>query len=145
MKIGGLFFLGLLGSVFSTIKNCGTDSALFHIDSLALIPDPPVPNKEINFVNIFTNPGEDVTDGSVITTINYNGLPFTPQTDPLCSKVVCPIVHGSNDRSAASQWPADLTGKIVSKIEWYNAKGVLLLCFETSVKVALDENTTNIE
>jgi len=87
----------------------------------------------------FNNPGPEITDGKVVTSITLNGLPLSPSTDPLCENTQCPLVTGSNDRTATSTWPSTVSGKVVSKSQWFGPAGQSLLCVKTSVNVATEK------
>jgi len=124
--------LGCVGLATATIIDSDT-SSVFRPTVLGLTPDPPVPDQPVYLSLIFDNPGVDVTDGTVTTLINVNGLPYS-DSKPLCEDTACPIVTGSNNRSAVSTWPS-VTGKILSTIKWTGVNGESLLCIQTSVKV----------
>jgi hypothetical protein len=84
----------------------------------------------------FNNPGSEITNGKVVTSISLNGLPLTPSTDPLCENTQCPLVTGANDRTATSTWPDTVSGKIVTKSQWFGPAGESLMCVQTSVRVS---------
>lgn len=122
----------LLGSAVATIRDCDTTS-VFRPTVLGLSPDPPVPDQPVYLSLIFDNPGPEVVDGTVTTLLNVNGLPYS-DSKPLCEDTECPIVTGSNNRSAVTTWPS-VTGKVSSTIKWTGVNGEALLCIETVVKV----------
>jgi hypothetical protein len=76
-----------------------------------------------------------VTDGTAKYSISFNGIPFTPSIEDLCSQVACPLLAGPYKNSSVSVFPAGLTGKIVSKIEWFDSSPTLLLCTEITSRI----------
>jgi hypothetical protein len=123
----------LFVSTFATIKDCNTAS-VFRPTQLAVYPDPPVPGQPVKLTLIFDNPGPQIDDGTVTTTLSVNFIPFSPSTNPLCDNTKCPIITGSNDRSTESIWP-DVTGVVKSKITWNGPNNEQLLCIDTAFKV----------
>jgi hypothetical protein len=125
----------LLPLVAGSIYDCD-NASVFRPTALALNPDPPVRGKPVTMTVLFNNPGETVYDGKVVTTMSLNGIPFSPSTEALCENTECPILTGSNDRSAVSTWPDSVSGKVTSKSQWFDATGNSLLCVQTKVTVA---------
>lgn len=129
-----LRLLSLLPLAAAGIYDCDPNS-VFRPTALALNPDPPVRGKPVTMTVMFDNPGASVYDGKVVTTVSLNGIPFSPTTDPLCENTACPILTGSNDRSAVSTWPDTVSGKVTSKSQWFDMAGNSLLCVQTKVTV----------
>ncbi len=134
--------LTLLLSAFAftqaTIHDCDSASQ-FKLTDLALYPDPPKRGEQVYMTVIFNNPGPEIIDGKVTTSVTLNGIPFTPDVKPLCQDTECPLVVGVNNRSTMSVWPSTVSGKINSKIQWQNTNGKSLLCIQTSVAVSAYE------
>jgi hypothetical protein len=130
-----LRLLALLGAAAAAITDCDT-SSVFRPTELSLVPDPPVRGQTVLMTVKFNNPGPEITDGKVVTSITLNGLPLTPSTDSLCANTQCPLVIGPNDRTATSTWPTTVSGKVVSKSQWFSPAGQSLLCVQTNVRVA---------
>jgi hypothetical protein len=122
----------------ASITDCDPTS-VFRPTALSLVPDPPVRGQPVTMTVKFDNPGGDITDGKVVTSISLNGLPLTPSTEPLCENTACPLVSGPNDRTATSTWPDTVSGKVVSKSQWFGPAGESLLCVQTNVRVAATE------
>jgi hypothetical protein len=127
--------ISTLAFATATIKDCDPNSQ-FKITDLALYPDPPKRNEQVYMTVIFNNPGPEITDGKVTTSVTLNGIPFTPSTKPLCEDTECPLIVGTNNRSTMSVWPETVSGKINSKIQWRDTNGMSLLCIQTSVAVS---------
>lgn len=144
-------------AVVASITDCDPTS-VFRPTELGLVPDPPVRGQPVVMTVKFTNPGADINDGKAVTSITLNGLPLTPSTESLCANrfvlqhkdvndevsytsrnTLCPIVSGANDRTATSTWPDTVSGKIVSKSQWFGPAGESLLCVQTNVRVAATE------
>jgi hypothetical protein len=129
-----LAFLAAFVPAESAIKNCNT-SSLFQITDLALVPDPPVAGESVAMQLQFTNPGAPVDNGTVMSTITLNYVPFPTSISPLCNNTDCPIPSGSQDRSTKSVWPSSVTGHVTTKLEWMNGSDTLL-CIHTDFTVA---------
>jgi hypothetical protein len=123
-----------LAAAFGAVVDCNT-SSLFRPTAIGLTPDPPVVGAPVLMTVQFENPGPEVTNGVVTTSVTLNGLPFSPSVEPLCQNTACPIVVGANDRSTSSTWPDGIAGRVVTKSVWTNEVGDQLLCLLTTVKV----------
>ena len=131
-----LILFSLLSATHSTIKDCDTSSQL-KLTDLALYPDPPKVGDNVYMTVIFNNPGAEITDGKAVTSVTWNGIPLTPTTKPLCpDSTECPLTVGMNNRSTMSVWPSGVTGRVNSKIQWFDVSGKSLLCIQSSVSVA---------
>jgi hypothetical protein len=122
----------------ASITNCGQGSR-FTLTDLVLHPDPPVPGKLVDMTVHFINPGPEVVDGKVTTSVTLNFIPFQPTVKPLCEDTVCPVIIGPNDRSTSSIWPETVTGSLSSKIVWNGVDGAELLCISIKTKVIAEE------
>jgi hypothetical protein len=122
----------------ASIKDCDLSSQ-FKLTDLALYPDPPKRDEQVYMTVIFNNPGPEITDGKVTTSVTLNGIPFTPDVKPLCENTDCPLMVGINNRSTMSVWPSTVSGKVNSKIQWVDTNGKSLLCIQTSVAVSAYE------
>ena len=118
----------------ATMLDCNTTS-VFRPLTLGLRPDPPVAGQPVHMTVEFNNPGPDVAEGVVSTSVTLNFVPFTPTVESLCQNTLCPLVTGFNDRSTQSTWPADVKGKVVTKSVWATLEGDTLLCVQTSFTV----------
>ena len=117
----------------SVVTDCGAGQTAFTILSQGFSPSPPVAGKDATLWIDFTVPdGSAVNGGTAKYSFTYNGIPFSPTTDQLCTQVTCPIV--SQNLSSTSPWPSGVSGKVVSKIQWYDEKGAYLLCSQLTEK-----------
>jgi hypothetical protein len=132
----GLFSSMVCYQTDAKIVDCSNGASLLKITELGLSPDPPVRGKQIDMIVKFDNPGSEITEGSVTTSISLNYIPFQPSTEALCSSTICPLVSGPNDRSTNSVWPDSVSGIVSSKIEWKGLDGSELLCIQINSKIA---------
>jgi hypothetical protein len=130
-----LFLSALIFSnTYGSISDCSSGSSLFQITNLGLSPTNPVVNQPLYMTVQFTNPGPEITDGTVTTSVTYNFIPFSPTVEPLCTNTQCPLLNGFNDRSTNSTWPNSVKGSVVSKIVWTSVDQQVLLCIQINVK-----------
>lgn len=127
-----LTILGLVATTSGSITDCGS---AFQITSLGLYPDPPVRNQPLYMDLQFNNNGPNISEGTVYTSLTYNGLPIAVDPKPLCEDTPCPIPQGYNNRSTATTCP-DVSGKVTSQIKWQSPVGTVLLCIQTMLKVS---------
>lgn len=120
----------------ATITDCSDGDSIFEITELSFTPDPPIRGEDFYMILKFNNPGEQITEGSVTSSVSLNFIPFQPTTKPLCDSTQCPIMPGSNDRSTSSVWPDTVSGIISSKIVWNTPDNFELLCIQISAKIA---------
>lgn len=141
MILSRLFYLASCIFAFSSasITDCSNGESIFEITELALTPDPPVKGRDLYMTVKFNNPGEELSEGSVTTSVTLNFIPFAPTTNPLCDSTQCPIVSGPNDRSTSSIWPDTVSGTVSSKIMWNTLDGFQLLCIQIQAKVASEK------
>jgi len=128
-------FLALLFAlnVSSQVVDCAAGSTVFKIESQGFEPQPPVPGKDVTLWIDFTVPqGTIVSGGTSKYSITFNGIPFSPTIQDLCTQVTCPIK--SQNLTSTSQWPTGLSGKVISKIQWYDENQTYLLCSQLTVK-----------
>ncbi len=134
-----ILFLALaaLGCASSTITDCGKGATKFLIDGLAYWPDPPIPGQNGTLSFLYTVPDgmESITDGSAKYSLALNGIPFPASTDPLCDDVPCPIVPGTFNLTSTSEFPTGVSGKITTKIQWYDTANTELLCVDLTVRI----------
>lgn len=117
----------------ASIKDCNPSSIL-RPTQLSVEPDPPIPGQPVKLVLLFENPGPEINDGTVTTTLSINYIPFSPSTQPLCENTQCPIVNGINNRSTESTWP-NVAGSVKSRLLWIGPNDEELLCIDTLFKI----------
>jgi len=126
--------LGVLGS----IVDCGAGKSLFQVNELGFWPDPPTPGQNASMSFLYTVPDgtPTIADGTATYGVTLNGIPFPASSDPLCDDTTnCPIVPGQYNLTSTDIFPAGISGKIVTTINWYDLAKTLLLCVQTVVRV----------
>lgn len=76
-----------------------------------------------------------ITGGTAIYTLTLNGIPFTPTKSDLCAQTSCPKELGFNNETSWDIFPSGVSGKIDSKIQWYDQNDDLVWCVETTWRV----------
>jgi hypothetical protein len=128
------FLLALLSSTaLASIINCNTNS-VFTVNALEFYPDPAIRNENSTITFDFTVPAE-VTQGTAKYSFSFNGIPFTPTVNDLCLDTTCPVVVGHHSQSTSSPFP-DVSGKVITKIEWFDELENSLLCAQITTKVS---------
>lgn len=133
MNLFGLFSLGM---GLASLRDCSNGNGLFTLISQGFSPNPPVSGEDATLWFYYEVPdGITVTDGTAKYSFTFNGIPFSPTVDDLCTQVACPLVPGIYNLSSTSQFPSGISGKIVTTIQWYNTEKALLLCSELTEKI----------
>jgi hypothetical protein len=128
----------LFGLAFASasVADCGAGKSIFQIQQQSFSPEPPVTNEPYDYWFTYVVPdGVQVDAGTAKYSLSLNGIPFTPTTDDLCTQTSCPKVAGLYNESSTDTWPGGVSGKIVTKLEWFDANGNLLLCSQTTERV----------
>lgn len=130
----------LLATLFvpttSTLADCGQGKSIFTIDAQGFYPDPPIPGELYDYWFYYTVPaGITVDAGTAKYSFSLNGIPFTPTTDDLCTQTFCPKTPGSYNETSTDTWPSGVSGKIVTKLEWFDANSNLLLCSQVTERM----------
>ena len=132
----GALFASLSSLASSTLKNCGDGTSMFTLVDQGFSPDPPAVNDNTTLWFYYQVPeGVSINDGTADYKITLNGIPFPASTDPLCTQVACPLIPGLYNLSSSSIWQGGISGKVVSRISWYDTEKTLLLCSELTVRV----------
>lgn len=126
-------FSGMIG----TVADCAAGKSAYTLDSAGYWPDPPIIGENATLSFLYTVPSgyPDVSDGSAVYSISLNGIPFPSSTDPLCDDVPCPITEGQHNLTSTNIWDGGVSGKVVSKIQWYDSQKTLLLCVQVTLRV----------
>lgn len=135
LALVGTFLLSLFAVSSASITDCSNGASVLKLTELGLSPDPPQKGQPLYMTVKFDNPGDEIVDGTVTTSVTLNYIPFAPTEEALCSNTQCPIVSGANDRSTSSTWPDNVSGSLVSKIEWTSVDGAQLLCIQIKASI----------
>jgi hypothetical protein len=120
----------------STVADCGAGKSIFQIVDQSFNPEPPVACQPYDYWFYYQVPdGVTVDAGTAKYSLSLNGIPFTPSTEDLCSQTVCPKTAGYHNESSTDTWPSGVSGKVVTKLEWFDTNGNLLLCSQTTERV----------
>ena len=120
----------------NSVTDCSAGKSVFQFVSGSLTPDPVVPGQNAALtLNLVLPPGTNVDAGTAKYSLSFNGIPFTPTTEDLCSNVACPLLEGPYTNTTNSVFPTGLSGKIVTKIEWLDESGTQLLCTSVTTRV----------
>ncbi len=126
----------LFSSSISTVTDCGAGKSIFQIQEQSFSPEPPVANEAYDYWFTYIVPdGVTVDAGTAKYSLSLNGIPFTPSTEDLCTQTACPKTAGLHNESSTDTWPSGISGKVVTKLEWFDANGNLLLCSSTTERV----------
>ncbi len=126
--------IAVLGA--NTVKDCSSGTSVFKYGEATLLPDPVVPGENSTLSISLTIPdGVTVADGTAKYSISLNGLPFPGTTEPLCTQVECPLIPGPYSNTSVTVFPTGISGKIASKIEWFDTSNTRLYCLEATVRV----------
>ena len=129
-------FASLATLASSTLKDCGAGTSKFTLLDQGFSPDPPAVGDNTTLWFYYQVPdGVTINDGTAEYKITLNGIPFPASTDPLCTQVTCPLTPGIYNLSSSSIWEGGVSGKIVSRISWYDTDKTLLLCSDLTVRV----------
>ena len=136
LSILAVLAASLFTSSTSTVTDCAEGKSLFQIHEQGFSPEPPIPNQDATLWIYYTIPENvNIDAGTCKYSFSLNGIPFAPTVDDLCTQVTCPLVSGTYNLSSTSTWPSGVSGKIVTKIEWYDSAKNLLLCSQTTERV----------
>ena len=125
-----------LSSVFATVSDCGVGKSIFTIQEQSFSPSPPVAGKPYDYWFTYTVPdGITIDAGTAKYSLSFNGIPFTPEVNDLCLQTVCPKTSGLHNESSTDTWPSGISGKIVTKLEWFDGNNNLLICSQVTERV----------
>lgn len=120
------------------VSDCAAGKSVFQINSQGFGPEPPIAGQNVTLWIDYTVPdGVTVNGGQAKYSVSYNGIPFPATTEDLCTQITCPQVPGTYNITSTSEWPSGISGKLVTKIQWYDESGNELLCSQTSEKTLL--------
>lgn len=132
-----MYFLRALALIAATVtlRDCGnptTDQA--KILSMGFTPSNPVPGENTTlWVNYDLK--TPITGGIATYSVSFNGIPFTPTVDDLCTQTACPKEIGTYNETSSSDFPDGISGKVVTKIQWTNQDNLPVWCVETTFRI----------
>jgi hypothetical protein len=118
-----------------TLRNCGNPSIdQATITSMGFFPTNPTPNQDTELWVAYDLRSE-ITGGTATYSYNYNGIPFSPTSEDLCSQTSCPKAVGTYNETSKSTFPSGISGKVVTKIQWTNQDSQPIWCVELTFKI----------
>lgn len=134
-KILSLFTFGFT-FVGAQVVDCAPGKTSFTINSQGFSPLPPVVGENATLWIDYTVPnGVTVDSGTAKYSVTLNGIPFPASNEDLCTQITCPQVPGTYNITSTSLWEGGVSGKVVTKIQWYDSSGNQLLCSQTTMRV----------
>ena len=128
--------LSLFSTSSSSVADCGQGKSVFTIVDQNFSPEPPVADQPYDYWFYYSIPeGVEVTGGTAKYSLSLNGIPFTPSVEDLCTQTSCPKAAGYHNETSTDTWPSGISGKVISKLEWFDTNGNLLLCSQTTERV----------
>jgi len=118
-----------------SLRDCGspaTDQAT--ITSMGFTPSNPLPGENTTLWVAY-NLKTPITGGLATYSVTLNGIPFTPSSDDLCTQTVCPKSVGSYNETSSSLFPNSISGKVVTKIKWFDQDNLPVWCLESTFKI----------
>ena len=120
----------------NSVTDCSKGTSVFKFTGGSLLPDPVVPGQDSSItLNLEIPPGTNVNAGTAKYSFSFNGIPFAPTTEDLCSDVACPLLPGPYTNTTTSVFPSGVSGKVTTKIEWFDVANNRLLCVDVTAKV----------
>jgi hypothetical protein len=120
----------------NTVTDCSKGTSVFKFTGGSLLPDPVVPGQDSSItLNAEIPAGTNINAGTAKYSFSFNGIPFSPTTEDLCSDVACPLLPGPYTNTTTSVFPSGVSGKVVTRIEWFDTADNRLLCVDVTAKI----------
>jgi hypothetical protein len=125
----------------ATYRNCGSSSDLAKNLVISIVPDAPKGGDDVTTIFDY-DLSSVVTGGSSSYALSFNGIPFSPTVNDLCSDMAagccpdpCPLAIGHHTDKSITAFPSGISGKLITTIRWKDQNSNQILCVEWSVKV----------
>ena len=128
---GFAFLSALAGTVL--VNDCGGPYDTATITSIDFSPTNVAPGVATE-LSVGYNLSVPITGGTATYTAVFNGIPLAPDVHDLCTQTECPKLEGPNIEKSKSTFP-DVSGKIVSTIEWADQDDRPVWCVQLTFKV----------
>jgi hypothetical protein len=116
-----------------TLRDCGDVSDQAKITGMGFYPLNPSPNQDTElWVSYDLN--SIITGGTATYSYSFNGIPFSPTIEDLCTQTICPQNIGDYNETSKSTFPSGVSGKVISKIQWENQNFQPIWCLEMTFK-----------
>jgi len=120
----------------NSVTDCSKGTSVFKFTGGSLLPDPVIPGKDSSItLNAEIPAGTNINAGTAKYSFSFNGIPFSPTTEDLCSDVACPLLPGPYTNTTTSVFPSGVSGKVTTKIEWFDVANNRLLCADVTARL----------
>ena len=120
----------------NSVTDCSKVTSVFKFTGGSLLPDPVVPGQDSSItLNAEIPAGTNIDAGTAKYSFSFNGIPFSPTTEDLCSDVACPLLPGPYTNTTTSVFPTGVSGKVTTKIEWFDTANNRLLCADVTARL----------
>jgi len=128
--------VAILNATANSVTDCSKGTSVFKFTGGSLLPDPVIPGKDSSItLNAEIPAGTNINAGTAKYSFSFNGIPFSPTTEDLCSDVACPLLPGPYTNTTTSTFPSGVSGKVNTRIEWFDTANNRLLCADVTAKV----------
>lgn len=118
-----------------SMRDCGNGLGRAAILSFDSVPANPVAGDNVSTWIAYDLPTPGITGGTATYSFSFNGIPFTPTVEDLCTQTACPKEPGIYNESSSSIFPSGISGKIVAQIAWRDPNDTLIWCVENTWRV----------
>ena len=120
----------------NSVTDCSKGTSVFKFTGGSLLPDPVIPGQDSSItLNAEIPSGTNINGGTAKYSFSFNGIPFAPTTEDLCSDVACPLLPGPYTNTTTSVFPSGVSGKVTTKIEWFDTANNRLLCVDVTARL----------
>jgi hypothetical protein len=126
-------FLRGLAAAAVVLSNCGSYNDTASITSMNFLPTDVSPGVATE-LTVNYNLMQPITGGTATYSYSFNGIPFSPTIDDLCTQTACPKDIGTLTEVSKSTFPA-VSGKIVSSIQWTDQENRNVWCVKLTFRV----------
>ena len=128
--------VAILNATANSVTDCSKGTSVFKFTGGSLLPDPVIPGQDSSItLNAIFPDGTNIDAGTAKYSFSFNGIPFSPTTEDLCSDVACPLLPGPYTNTTTSVFPSGVSGKVNTRIEWFDNANNRLLCADVTAKV----------
>jgi hypothetical protein len=125
--------LKLLLASTVALRNCGSQTDQATITGLGFAPQSPK-SGDLTELWVAYDLKTPITGGTATYSYSFNGIPFSPTVEDLCTQTSCPKEVGVYNETSTSEFPS-VSGKIVTTIKWANQDNLPVWCTELTFKV----------
>ena len=128
--------VAILNATANSVTDCSKGTSVFKFTGGSLLPDPVIPGQDSSItLNAIFPDGTNIDAGTAKYSFSFNGIPFSPTTEDLCTDVACPLLPGPYTNTTTSVFPSGVSGNVNTRIEWFDTANNRLLCADVTAKV----------